>query len=387
MNWQLPLLLAQDSMEELRARVQASTLDGTTVPDNVLQRPENLSSNPFATEYWFPEQASGFAAEVDYLFMGIFWISAIFFAGIVGTMVYFCLKYRRKGGKIEPQPSPSHNTAVEILWSVLPSILLVWMFYVGAEGFYQMEFPREDAEEIQVIAYQFGWQFIYPDGDTSSELHLVQDKPAILKMQSKDVLHSMYVAAFRQKQDVVPGRYTYAYIEPTKVGQYRLSCNEYCGDGHSKMRTMAEVHVSEEDRKANTEWINAEYTPWENGQRIYQIHCAGCHNVNGQAATGPALNDTWERTATFADGSSAVADSQYVMESILKPSEKIVSGYGAAGSVSKMNSFQGILGPEDINYVIEYLKYLKDPSLVTDAKVGEIEENESGSAENSAASE
>ena len=360
MNWQLPLMLAQatetatDNLEELRARTEAVSLKGATVPDHTLARPEGSTSNPFATEYWFPEQASSFAAEVDFLYMAIFWISLVFFIGIVGVMVYFCIKYRRKGGVIDPQPSTSHNTAIEILWSVLPSILLVWIFYVGAESYFNMRTPREDSEEILVTAEQFGWVFTYPDGDQSSELHLVQGQPTSLVMQSKDVLHSFYVPAFRQKMDIVPGRYTYAYIEPTKVGQYRLSCNEYCGTGHSKMKTMAEVHKTAALRKVNTEWIEAEKPMWQNGEHIYQINCSGCHKVDGTKATGPALNLIWGTKEKLKGGETVPVDRAYIQESILYPNEKIVAGYAA-----KMNSFKGILDEQDINRVVSYLKYLK----------------------------
>ena len=361
MNWQLPLVLAQaatekakDNLEELRARTEAVSIDGTTVPDHALARPADSTSNPFATEYWFPEQASEFAAEVDYLYMAIFWISLVFFVGIVGVMVYFCIKYRRKGDVIDPQPSTSHNTAIEILWSVLPSILLVWMFYVGAESFFNMRTPREDSEEILVTAKQFGWVFTYPDGDQSPELHLVSGKPASLVMQSEDVLHSFYVPAFRQKMDIVPGRYTYAYIAPTKPGQYRLSCNEYCGTGHSKMKTMAEVHVTAEDRKENTQWIEAEKPMWKNGEHIYQIQCSGCHKVDGSKATGPALNLIWGTEENITGADPVMVDRAYVQESIWYPNAKIVKNYPA-----KMNSFKGILDQQDINRVISYLQYLK----------------------------
>ena len=370
MNWYLPLILAQDTTEKLRERVENTTISGTTVPDSAIHR--DGTSNPFATEYWFPEQASSFAGEVDYLFMGIFWISLIFFVGIVGVMTYFCIVYRRKGDVIDPQPSSSHNTAIEILWSVLPSILLVWMFYVGAESYFNMRIPKDDAEEIKVTAYQFGWTFTYPNGDITTELHLVKDQPVNLRMQSKDVLHSFYVSAFRQKQDIVPGRYTYAYIEPTEPGIYRLSCNEYCGDGHSKMRTACIVHDSEQDRLENTMWIVPEHPPWKNGERIYQIHCSGCHNIDGKAATGPALNLTWGRPATFAKAAPLTVDDNYIRESIINPSAKIVEGYGAAGSISKMNSFQGVLQPEEIDYVIEYLKKLQNES-VSEKTVGELQ--------------
>jgi len=371
MNWQLPLMLAQsnDHLEDLRARTEATSLDGTKVPDSSLIR--EGTSNPFATEYWFPEQASSFAGEVDFLYMAVFWISLVFFVAIVGVMVYFCIKYRRKNGVIDPQPSSSHNTAIEILWSVLPSILLVWIFYVGAESYFNMRIPKENAEEIQVTAKQFAWVFTYPDGDTSSELHLVRDKPAKLIMQSEDVLHSFFVPAFRQKMDIVPGRYTYAYIEPTLVGQYRLSCNEYCGTGHSKMKTMAEVHLTDKDRKENTQWLDALNAPWKNGERIYRIQCSGCHKIDGTKATGPALNLIWGTEETLMDGTKVKVDENYVLESIWKPAAKIVEGYGP---VSKMNSFKGILDQQDINRVIQYLKHLKDPASVSEKTEGELSE-------------
>lgn len=375
MIWQFPTLMAFQSAEVLerqaiKQRVIESSLDGT-VPEHVLER--NIeTSNPFSQEYWFPEQASSFAESVDSLYMDIFWISLVFFVAIVAVMVYFCIVYRRKNGVIDPQPSSSHNTTIEILWSVLPSILLVYMFVEGAGTFWEMKVPKKDSEEIQVIAYKYGWQFIYPNGDTTSELHLVQDQPVVLKMQSKDVLHSFFVPAFRQKQDIVPGRYTTAYIEPlafnNEVGKYRLSCNEYCGDGHSKMRTACIVHLSHEDRLKNTEWKKGTKSAWANGQHLYKIHCAGCHNINDVAGTGPALNLTWNRKGKTAGGEEFIADENYIKESIIYPSKKIAEGFGADGSISKMNSFKGVLGEEpggDIDHIIAYLKYLQDPDSVS----------------------
>ena len=333
------------------------------------------TSNPFSEAYWFPEKASEFAPAVDSLFMDIFWISLVFFVAIVVVMVCFCFRYQRKNGVIDPQPSTSHNTTIEVLWSVIPSIFLVYMFYIGAGTYWEMKTPRDDAEEIQVIAFTYGWQFIYPNGDTTTELHLVQDQPVVLKMQSKDVLHSFFVPAFRQKQDIVPGRYTYAYIEPNKAGQYRLSCNEYCGDGHSKMRTACIVHLRHEDRQENTLWDKPEYSAWENGEHLYKVHCAGCHNINGTAATGPALDLTWNRQGKTAGGEAFTADENYIKESILNPNEKIVEGFGAEGSISKMNSFKGILDEtpgSDIDHIIAYLKHMKDPSLVSDKKLKDL---------------
>ena len=390
MIWQFPTLMALQSADNLeraaiQQRVIESSLEGT-VPEHVLER--NIeTSNPFSEAYWFPEQASTFAQGVDNLYMYIFWVSLIFFVAIVVVTVYFCIVYRRKNGVIDPQPSPSHNTNIEILWSVLPSILLVYMFIRGAETFWEMKVPKADSEEIQVIAYKYGWQFIYPNGDTTTELHLVQDQPVVLKMQSKDVLHSFFVPAFRQKQDIVPGRYTTAYIEPNNAGQYRLSCNEYCGDGHSKMRTACIVHVTPKDRQENTLWDTEGHSAWENGQRLYKIHCAGCHNINDKAGTGPALNLTWNRQVKTASGETFTADENYVKESILMPTEKIVAGFGKKGSISQMNSFLGVLDDTpggDIDHIIAYLKYLQDESSVSSKTLEELSDGEQSTEETTA---
>lgn len=330
------------------------------------------TGNIFQSGYWFPEQASSFASTTDFLFMAITWISAVFFAIIVGVTILFVIKYRRRPGYV-PEPSSSHNTALEIFWSVVPSIILVWIFYVGATGYFDLRVPSDDAEEIYVTASRWNWQFRYPNGDISPELHLVKDQPVKLIMQSTDVLHSMFVSAFRQKMDIVPGRYTYAYINPTKVDKYRLSCTEYCGTEHSRMRTLCQVHANPEDRKASTEWIRAEHRPWENGERLYKINCSGCHKVDGNAATGPALNLLWAMDERkFHDDPPEKVDEDYIRESILYPDEKVVEGYGP---VSKMNSFDGKLTPDQLIDLITYIKYLSEPDKY-DVEYVEGEEGE-----------
>ncbi len=308
--------------------------------------------------YWFPEQASEFAPHTDFLFMAISWISAIFFAIIVGVMILFVIKYRRRPG-VDPEPSSSHNTSLEIFWSVVPSIILVWIFYAGASGFFDMRVATDDAEEIYVTASRWNWSFRYPNGDTSTELHLVKDKPVKLIMQATDVLHSMFVSAFRQKMDIVPNRYTFAYIRPSLVGKYRLACAEYCGDEHSRMRTLCQVHESEAARDTSTEWIRAEFPPWQTGQRLYQMNCSGCHKVDGKAATGPALNLIWNKgEEKLIDGTTVKVDEEYIRRSIQYPEKEVVEGFGP---ISKMNSFEGKLTNENIMDLIAYIKYVNDP--------------------------
>lgn len=316
----------------------------------------NGARSPDAS-YWFPEQASSMAKNVDFLYMAIFWVSTVFFLMIVGVMCYFVIKYRRRPG-ISPQPSSSHNTTIEILWSVLPSIILVWFFYQGAWDYLEYKFPPEDAEEIVVTGKKWDWTFTYPDGDQASELHLVLDRPTKLVMRSEDVLHSFFVPAFRQKMDVVPGRYTYYFVKPIKDGIFRVFCTEYCGDNHSGMKTWCHVHKSDADRKAKTEWINKDHKAFENGERLFKLNCAGCHNINGVAATGPALNTIWGAEESLIDGTKVKVDENYISESIKYPNAKVVAGYGP---VSKMQTFEGKLSNQDIDYLIAYFKHLKQP--------------------------
>ena len=161
--------------------------------------------NIFQSSYWFPEPASEFAQASDDLYMAITIISFVCFVMIVGVMVYFAIKYRRRPG-VDPEPSSSHNTTLEIAWSVVPSIFLVWFFYAGAEGYFDARIARDDAEEIYVTAQKWNWTFRYPNGDTSSELHLVKDKPVKLIMQSTDVLHSCLLYTSPSPRDATLSR-------------------------------------------------------------------------------------------------------------------------------------------------------------------------------------
>ena len=341
--------------------------------DTSFAESHHRTGNIFQAGYWLPEQASEFAAHTDFLFMAITWISALFFAIIVGVMFYFVIKYRRRPG-IGPQKSSSHNTSLEIMWSVIPSIILVWIFYSGADGYFKSRIPTDDAEEIYVVASRWNWAFRYPNGDTSTQLHLVQNRPVKLIMSSTDVLHSFFVSAFRQKMDIVPGRYTYAFIVPTLTGKYRLACTEYCGTEHSRMRTLCQVHDDEAARNSSTEWIRAKFPPWKTGERLFQMNCSGCHKMDDKAATGPALNTIWGTEETMIDGSKVLVDEDYIRSSILYPDKHIVAGYGP---VSKMNSFDGKLTEENIMDLIAYIKKEFDPvKYGTEQTVEEIEQEQ-----------
>ncbi|HMO13052.1 MAG TPA: cytochrome c oxidase subunit II [Pirellulaceae bacterium] len=324
---------------------------------NLLAQPD-IEHPPYEWgDYFFPVQAAEGAAENDFIYWAILWISAVFFVLIVAFMMYFAWVYRRRPGHEKPLPSPSHNTTLEILWSVIPSILLVWMFYAGANGYFQSRIIPESAEEIWVTAQQFNWAFTYPDGDsTANELHLVVNRPVKFKMESRDVLHSLFIPAFRQKQDVVPGRYTYTWVRPTRVGTYRLYCTEYCGDNHSLMYANVIVHASEEARKEATKWdwdLFAQTDPVKNGERIYQLNCAGCHRVDGVRSTGPPLNEVYGTERSLLSG-TRLGDENYIRESIREPNKEIVSGFTSPSQMPAFIQFND----DQLNWIVIYLKSL-----------------------------
>ena len=333
---------------------------GSSAADSAGGPTAPASSDPYEYpygDYWFPERASEFAGEIDWLFYFIFWVCVIFFMIIIGVMVGFVVKYRKRPGHMEPLPSPSHNTKLEILWSVLPSFLLVFMFVAGASGYFKQRVIPEGAYQTRVEASQFNWQFYTERGDETSDLHMVVNEPFKLVMESRDVLHSWFVPAFRQKMDVVPGRYSEVWVKPTKVGIFRLYCTEYCGDGHSLMVRNVIVHESWEDFDKATIWLDEEHTDVQNGERLYKLNCAGCHSLDGSAKTGPSFLGKYGSDEQLETGAMQTVNDTYISESIIDPQKDIVSGYGPT---SQMPSFRGKLSQKQITYIIEYMKTIKN---------------------------
>lgn len=339
----LPFLLAQDTAPEGAAEETAQATEW-------LWREHNGS-------FFFPEQASHFAPSVDSLFDIIFWVSTAFFVLIVAAMVWFVIAYRKRPG-YTPEPSPSHNTALEIAWSVGPSLILVFFFVTGVWGFMDMRIPPAAAEDytIRVYAQQWAWRFVYPNGEVSDVLHIPANTPVNFQMQSEDVIHSFYVPAFRQKWDIVPGRYSQTWVNATEVGEFRLYCTEYCGDGHSIMRTRAVVHEGSWDEMMNEiRWRYKEHSPEENGERLYRIQgCASCHSLDGSTKTGPSFKGQYGTERTTTAGESVEMNDEYIIESIRNPAAKIRQGFS-----NQMPTFEGKLSSEEIDYLIDFIKAQK----------------------------
>ncbi len=187
----------------------------------------------------------------------------------------------------------------------------------------------------------------------TTELVLPINTPVRFRLQSVDVLHSFFIPQFRLKQDVVPGRYGMAWVNATQTGTFRLYCAEYCGDGHSLMRRdVRVVDKTWDEVMKEIEWKFDKHDAWENGQYLYRINCSGCHSIDGSAKTGPSFLGSWGGTAET-DRGSVPFDENYVLESIEDPNAKVRNGYARP---SAMPTFKGRLTPEEINYLIEFIK-------------------------------
>lgn len=305
----------------------------------------------------FPAPSSTTAKQVDDLFYFILMVSVVFFAIIVGVMILFLIKYRARPDQMV-ENSPSHNNKLEITWTVIPGILVGVIFFWGFVGFLDMRQPPDDSYEIQVTAKKWSWSFTYPNGHVDNNLHVPEGRPIRLVMSSDDVIHSLYIPAFRLKMDLIPGRYTSTWFESDDPGEYTLFCAEYCGTQHSTMLAKVVVHPSGEFEKWLEEAANflETVTPVEAGEILYQRRgCIQCHSIDGSAKSGPTFKDAFGSQQPLTDGSTVQVDENYIRESILEPQAKVRAGYKPV-----MPTYQGQLKDEELAALIAYIKSLSD---------------------------
>jgi cytochrome c oxidase subunit 2 len=300
---------------------------------------------------------SSVARDVDGLFYLILGIGVFFFALIVVLMVVFVLAYRHREGH-EASSTTTHNTALELTWSIIPLILVAVIFFYGFKGFLNIATAPANAYEILVEAQKWSWSFTYPNGYVDQDLHVPVDRPVRLVMNSSDVIHSLFIPAFRVKRDVVPGRYAKMWFEATEPGEYDLLCAEYCGTSHSDMLARVIVHRAGEfeswlERASN---FLETMTPVDAGRKIFHVRgCLQCHSVDGTAKIGPSMRDVFGRTAVTAEGDPITADENYLRQSILEPAAQVVAGFEPV-----MPTYQGRLSEAEVTAVISYLKSLSD---------------------------
>jgi cytochrome c oxidase subunit 2 len=350
---------------------------------------------------WLPPQASPTASAHDGIFNFIFWISVFFFFLIVGLMVYYVIRYRRRVEGEGPVVNPTHNTTLEIVWTAIPMVLVIVMFIWAFRSYIYNATPPSNAYQILVTGQKWNWLFEYPqNGAVSTTLAVPVDTPIELLMTSVDVTHSMYIPDFRQKKDVVPGRYSKLWFQAPEIGRHRIFCAEYCGTSHSTMISTVEV-MSAGDFAA---WLadagnvfkeGASYA--DIGEQIYNGKggCFQCHSVDGTAGTGPswARKDGNKIRSIFGKQENVrinnkgpvqqvLVDENYIRESILEPNAKVTDGYDAV-----MNTYRGLLSDREITALIEYIKSLDEDyqSKIVPTESGDP--NAAGSADDASESD
>jgi cytochrome c oxidase subunit II len=301
-----------------------------------------------------PESASTISPKVDALYFYLTGVTLFFVFLISGVLIFFVIKYRRRSPFEIPRPvAGSHK--LETIWSVIPFIIAMSIFAWGAQVYFDQVRPAANTNEIYVVGKQWMWKLQHTTGQREiNQLHIPVGRKVKLIMTSEDVIHSFYIPAFRIKTDVLPGRYTIAWFEATKPGQYHLFCAEYCGMNHSGM--IGSVIVMEPTEFDN--WLSGnanQQAPAVAGQQLYQsLGCASCHGANGEGGRGPTLAGLFGRKVFLQNGQTLTADESYVRESIENPQAKLVNGFGPI-----MPTFQGQVTPEQLIQIMAYIKSLQ----------------------------
>ena len=308
--------------------------------------------------FWLPDSAATNPI-TDRVFNMTLVISSLLFALVVGLMVLFVVRYRRRPGRL-PQKSASHNTMLEVTWTVVPVMIVAAIFYEGFVAYMQMQTAPPGCYDLRVSARQWAWQFIYPNGHVDENLHVPAGEPVRLTMTSEDVIHGLWIPALRVKQDVVPGRYSSMWFQADKVGTYDLLCTQYCGDDHSNMLSSVVVQTREDYDAWLKDAANYLKTlpPAEAGKMLYQRRgCSQCHSIDGSAGTGPSFKGIYGKPVRLNDGNSVLVDDNYIRESILEPQAKIVEGYQPV-----MSTYKGLVSDDEITALIEFIKSLSQKS-------------------------
>jgi cytochrome c oxidase subunit 2 len=307
---------------------------------------------------YMPPANSTIASEVDALFYFIFYTAMVLFLIVISFTAYFIIKYRRKGDE-KLTSGVDHNIKLEILWTVIPTILVIIVFIWGFKTYLRMNVAPKDALEIKATGQKWFWTFDYENGANSlNDLVVPVGKPVKLLMSSQDVIHSFFVPDFRVKMDVLPNRYTITWFEALNVGEFDIFCTEYCGKGHSEMLGKVKVLEIEE----YNQWLEKAAVDIpegvsliDAGAQFYKSKaCATCHSIDGTPGVAPSFLNRFGNMEKLSDGTEVIVDENYVRKSILNPQADVVLGYQPV-----MPTYQGVLKDRQIDALIAYIKSLK----------------------------
>lgn len=307
-----------------------------------------------------PQQASQQAEGIDWLFNIEVMAISFLFALIAVPLVYSLVVFRRKPGEEGDGEHIEGNYKLEIIWTVIPLLIVIALAYVGAWSLGDVIRAEPGALVVEVDAFQWGWKFYYPEeGITTNELYLPVDRQVLLEMESQDVIHSFWVPEFRVKQDIVPGQTTEYRVTPIEEGEYMVRCSELCGTAHAYMNAPVVV-VSDVEFET---WVEDQIAlvpddPGPNADRgeiiANQNGCFACHSVDGSVIVGPTWLNLYGSEEELSDGSVITVDDEYIAESILDPNAKIVQGFPPNAMP------QYTLSESEIADIIEFIKSISN---------------------------
>lgn len=352
--------------------------------------------------------ATAAARETDDLYMWLFWFCVVWFVLLMGLMVYFVFRYGRRKGRIAPVSS-AHNTPLEVAWTLVPTAMVIYIFWLGFDGYMKKVVSPGDAIEMRLTGFKWSWKVEYPNGAETNVLttlgareipvfYMPAERAVRFRMNSTDVMHSFWVPDFRVKADLLPNRYTTFWFRanaPSGMNRHALNedqvksdkekgfdtpfiaglenvpyedhwvfCAEYCGTEHSEMAAIIRV-VPEADYNRWLESISAgNMSPVQLGETQFKLKCAACHSVDGRSNTGPTWKDLFGHEVEFTDGTKYTAQqmsdpaffANYITESIRVPGAKVVKGY--ANNMTPWSANQ--LSDQQIDGIIAYMMTLTE---------------------------
>ncbi len=302
-----------------------------------------------------PPNASNFAAQYDILFYTLCALTAFFTIAVAGAIIFLAIRYK-EGSKADRSRPLYEDARLETIWTVVPLVLGVVMFFAGASLFMKMKTPPPDAQEVFVIGKQWMWHIEHANGiRENNTLHVPVGRAIKVTMISQDVLHAFYIPAFRVQMGVVPGRYTQMWFTPTKAGEYHMFCAMYCGTQHSEMggKVIAMEPAEWAAWAKNGGMSMTPMTMEQAGARTFSVK--GCNNCHGATDNlrAPSLYSIYGKRRVFTDGTALLADDAYLRESIINPWNHITQGFDRT-----MPAYQGQLSEEEVLNLISYIKVL-----------------------------
>jgi cytochrome c oxidase subunit 2 len=298
-------------------------------------------------------------AAVDQVFLLIIAISVALLLLVTGLMLWFVVRYRRSR---HPQAEEvKGSTALEVAWTLIPTLLVLVMFWYGYKGFEFLRRPPPGSLEVTVTGRMWDWGFEYANGKKSEKLFVPLGRPVKVNLRSVDVIHSFYVPAFRVKEDAVPGQESYLWFKPQSMGPADIFCAEFCGERHAYMISQVIVMEPAEFERwlaapSPTEMSGTEAPSAADAARevMEEWGCFACHSTDGTESVGPTLKGIWGRTVTVIAGGQVYelkSDEAYLRKALLKPSDELVKGYDDLMPPSELTD-------EQMSILLEYLKIL-----------------------------